>query len=79
VAVRDVGWLMAGVAAGTGSVMVMRGSLHDGIALAGIDILGFFITHRILYRRRATGAPCCIELAPVGAAAEPSVTANART
>ncbi len=55
-AVRDVGWLLTGVAAGTGSVIVMRGSLHQGIALALVDVIGFLAVHRILYRPQAPGA-----------------------
>lgn len=47
----DVGWLAASIAAGTGAVTVFRGSLAQGIALATIDVIGFFVAHRILYRR----------------------------
>jgi hypothetical protein len=52
----DVGWLTASIAAGTGLVIIFRGSLHEGIALALIDILGFLIAHRILFRRAPQGA-----------------------
>jgi hypothetical protein len=48
--VRDVGWLTATIAASTGAVIVMRGSLHQGVALAVIDVVGFFVAHRLLYR-----------------------------
>jgi hypothetical protein len=47
----DVGWLATGIAAGTGAVIVFRGSLHNAIAEAGIDVLGFFIAHRVLFER----------------------------
>jgi hypothetical protein len=49
-AASDVGALTAAIAAGTGAVIVMRGSLAQGIALAVIDVVGFFAAHRILYR-----------------------------
>jgi hypothetical protein len=54
-AVPDVGWLAAAIAAGTGAVIVFRGSLAPGVALATIDVVGFFVTHRILFRRAAVG------------------------
>jgi hypothetical protein len=53
----DVGWLTASIAAGTGLVIAFRGSLHNGIAIAGIDVIGFFVVHRILYRRRTGPEP----------------------
>jgi hypothetical protein len=49
-AARDVGWLAATVAASTGAVIVMRGSLAQGVALATIEVVGFFAAHRLLYR-----------------------------
>jgi hypothetical protein len=52
-AARDVGWLAATVAAATGAVIVLRGSLAQGIALATIDVVGFFVAHRLLYRKGA--------------------------
>lgn len=48
---RDVGVLLALIAAGTGLIVVFRGSLTQAFALAAIDIVGFFVAHRILYRR----------------------------
>ncbi len=48
---RDVGWLTTSIAAGTGAVVIMRGSLHNGIAIAGIECVGFLLAHRILYAR----------------------------
>jgi hypothetical protein len=57
---RDLGWLTAAIAAGTGAVIVLRGSLAQGIALALIDVIGFFVTHRILYRTVARGGAVAI-------------------
>jgi len=54
-AVRDVGGLMTAVAAGTGLVIIFRGSLHNGVAIAGIDVIGFFIAHRTLFSARSAG------------------------
>lgn len=48
---RDVGWLAAATAAGTGAVIILRGSLAAGISLAAIDVIGFLIVHRLLFRR----------------------------
>jgi hypothetical protein len=50
-AARDVGVLGATVAAGTGAIIVLRGSLAQGVAIATIDIVGFYAAHRLLYRR----------------------------
>ena len=55
--VRSVGTLCAAIAAGTGCVIVMRGSLHQGIALAAIDVVGFAVAHRILFARPAAAGP----------------------
>jgi hypothetical protein len=54
---RDVGVLLALIAASTGMIVVFRGSLTQAFALTAIDILGFFAVHRILYRIRASPAP----------------------
>ncbi len=50
-AARDVGWLLAAIAASTSGAMILRGSLTHSIALAAIDMVGFFAAHRIIYRR----------------------------
>src|SRR5581483_10791865 len=39
---RDVGVLAAALAAGTGMVIIFRGSLDNGISLAAIDVIGFY-------------------------------------
>ncbi len=48
--VSDVGWLAASVAASTGMVMIFRGSLEHAVALTVIDVVGFFIAHRFIFK-----------------------------
>jgi hypothetical protein len=36
---------------GTGLAIVFRGSLHNAFAIAAIDVIGFLVGHRILFRR----------------------------
>jgi len=72
---RDVGGLTASIAAGTGLVIVMRGSLHQGIALAVIDVIGFYVVHRILFQRSLR--PGGGSDAPRGAAATPRAVTDA--
>jgi len=50
-AARDIGSLLSEIGAGTGMVIVFRGTLHNAIAFALIDVIGFFLAHRILFRR----------------------------
>jgi hypothetical protein len=71
---RDVGWLTATIAASTGAVIVMRGSLHQGVALAVIDVLGFFVAHRLLYR--PAPKPQLTGVHPSVGSAEPQPTAE---
>jgi hypothetical protein len=51
---RDVGWLLTSISAGTGLIIIFRGSLHQGIAEAAIDAIGFWAAHRILFKRSTT-------------------------
>ncbi|MGO9972080.1 MAG: hypothetical protein ACLP01_04570 [Solirubrobacteraceae bacterium] len=76
-AIRDVGWLMASIAAGTGAVIVFRGSLHQGIALATIDVVGFPIAHRFLFRRVPEPAAGWPALAHIGAGIDPAAPSSA--
>jgi hypothetical protein len=48
---RDVGVVLATIALGTGLAIVFRGSLHNAFAIAAIDVIGFLVGHRILFRR----------------------------
>jgi hypothetical protein len=48
---RDVGAVLAAIAASTGVLIVLRGSLPQALAIALIDVLGLFAAHRLLYRR----------------------------
>lgn len=69
---RDVGMMAALIAAGTGAVIVFRGTFHQGVALAGIDIAGFWLAHRILFRRarqQAASLPNPASSGPVEVAA----------
>jgi hypothetical protein len=61
-AVRDVGLTATAIALGTGAVIVFRGSLHNAFAIAAIDVIGFFVAHRVLFRR------------PVASSSAPPVT-----
>jgi hypothetical protein len=53
---RDAGLTMTAIAAATGLVVIFRGSLHNGVAIAGIDVIGFFVVHRLLFKRPAPQA-----------------------
>lgn len=49
--IRTVGELLAVIATSTGLVIVFRGTLHNAIALAAIDVIGFYAAHRFLFSR----------------------------
>lgn len=71
-AARDVGVLLAAVAMGTGFVVVFRGSLHNAFAIAAIDVVGFLVVHRILFRR--SQMPASVEALAPAASAVPAPT-----
>ncbi len=48
---RDVGAVLASIAASVGVLVVLRGSLAQALAIVLIDVLGLFAAHRWLYRR----------------------------
>ena len=51
--------------------MILRGSLAQGVALAVIDVLGFLLAHRLLYRRiDAGGDPAGPELTATAASTD---------
>jgi hypothetical protein len=50
--IRDTGELLAAIGASTGLVIVFRGTLHNAIAFAAIDVIGFFVAHRLLFSGR---------------------------
>jgi len=60
----DVGVLLAAVAGATGLIIVLRGSLAQGVALAVMDIIGFFAVHRIITTREPARARAVPRLHP---------------
>jgi hypothetical protein len=51
--VGDVGQLLAMIGASTGLVIIFRGTLHNAIAFALIDVIGFYVSHRLLFAARS--------------------------
>lgn len=53
----DVGTALAAVGAAVGAAVVLRGPFLGGVTFALLDIVGFFVVHRVLVRRSARAQP----------------------
>jgi hypothetical protein len=69
---RDVGVVLATIAIGTGLAVIFRGSLHNAFAIAAIDVTGFLVTHRLLYRRSPMPASIAAPAPAASAVAAPT-------
>jgi len=52
----DLGMALAGIGAGVGAAIVLRGGFVGGVTFMLLDVIGFWVVHRLLYGHRARTA-----------------------